>query len=54
VERLVVHHDGVRRLDHSGALALRNVLGLARSAGLTAEVDGVPAHAERIVTAVLP
>ena len=46
-ERLVVHLDGVGRLDHSGALALRNVLELARSAGLSADVDGVPAHAER-------
>jgi SulP family sulfate permease len=53
-ERLVVHLDGVGRLDHSGALALRNVLDLARSAGLEVELDGVPAHAERIVAAVRP
>ena len=52
-ERLVVHLDGVGRLDHSGALALRNVLELARTAGLDVEVDGVPAHARRIVGAML-
>ena len=52
-ERLVVHLDGVGRLDHSGALALRNVLELARTAGLDVEVDGVPSHARRIVGAML-
>jgi SulP family sulfate permease len=52
-ERLVVHLDGVGRLDHSGALALRNVLDLARTAGLDVEVDGVPPHARRIVGAMI-
>ena len=50
---LVIHLDGVGRLDHSGALALRNVLEFARGAGLRVSVDGVPAHAERIVAATL-
>jgi SulP family sulfate permease len=50
---LVVHLDGVGRLDHSGALALRNVLDFARGAGLDVSVDGVPDHARRIVAATL-
>ena len=51
--RLVIHLDGVGRLDHSGALALRNVLAFARGAGLEVSVDGVPAHAGRIAAAML-
>jgi SulP family sulfate permease len=51
--RLVIHLDGVGRLDHSGALALRNVLDFARGAGLRVSVDGVPGHARRIVVATL-
>lgn len=50
---LVIHLDGVGRLDLSGALALRNVLEFARGAGLGVSVDGVPAHAGRIVAAML-
>jgi SulP family sulfate permease len=50
---LVIHLDGVGRLDHSGALALRNALQLARDAGLAVTIDGVPAHARRIVAATL-
>jgi SulP family sulfate permease len=50
---LVIHLDGVGRLDHSGALALRNVLDFARGAGLDVSVDGVPDHARRIVAATL-
>ena len=50
---LVVHLDGVGRLDFSGALALRNALDFARGAGLEVAVDGVPAHAARIVAATL-
>jgi SulP family sulfate permease len=52
-ERLVIHLDGVGRLDHSGALALRNVLEFARGAGLRVSVDGVPDHAARIVAATI-
>ena len=51
--RLVIHLDGVGRLDHSGALALRNVLEFARDAGLQVSVDDVPAHAGRIAAAML-
>jgi SulP family sulfate permease len=51
--RLVIHLDGVGRLDHSGALALRNVLEFARGAGLDVSVDGVPDHAQRIVAAMI-
>ena len=51
--RLVIHLDGVGRLDHSGALALRNVLAFARSAGLRVSLEGIPQHAHRIVAAML-
>jgi len=51
--RLVIHLDGVGRLDHSGALALRNVLQFARGAALQVFLDGVPAHADRIVAVML-
>jgi SulP family sulfate permease len=50
---LVIHLDGVGRLDHSGALALRNALEFARGAGLRVSLDGTPPHARRIVGAML-
>jgi SulP family sulfate permease len=52
--RLVVHCDGLGRIDLTGALALRAVLAEARLAGVAVELVGVPPHAERLVSRVLP
>jgi SulP family sulfate permease len=55
LQRLVVHLDGLGRMDITGALALREVLDQARLAGLRIEIVEVPKHwrprVENIVTA---
>ena len=51
--RLVVHFDGLGRIDLSGALALRTLLADARGAGLDVSVEGSPAHAARILRRAL-
>jgi sulfate permease, SulP family len=53
-ERLVVHCDGLGRIDLTGALALRTVLGDARAAGMDVQLVDVPDHARRILSRVLP
>lgn len=53
VERLVVHLDGLGRIDVTGALSLREVLEEAEEAGLAASVEGTPPQAVRIVQRVL-
>jgi SulP family sulfate permease len=53
-ERLVLHCDGLGRIDLTGALALRSVLDEAQLAGVTVELADVPPHARRILTRVLP
>jgi hypothetical protein len=50
--RLVIYLDGVRRLDHSGALPSATSW-CSRAAGLRVSLDSVPAHARRIVAATL-
>jgi len=52
-EQLVVHLDGLGRIDVSGALGLREMLEQAEAAGLDAVVSDVPPHAIRIVRRVL-
>ena len=51
--RLVVHLDGLGRVDVTGALALQALLDEAREAGLDAEVADVPPQAAKIVARVL-
>jgi len=50
---LVVHLDGLGRVDVTGALALQALLEDAREAGLEARVVDIPPHAERILARVL-
>lgn len=53
IERLVLHLDGLGRVDLPGALALRQLLQDARDAGLEAELADVPPRAHRFVERVL-
>jgi SulP family sulfate permease len=50
---LVIHLDGLGRVDITGAMALQRLLGDAEEAGLDAKVTDVPPHAERIIHRVL-
>ena len=52
-DQLVVHLDGLGRIDVSGALGLRSVLEQAEEAGLRATVCDVPPQARKIVRRVL-
>jgi SulP family sulfate permease len=52
-ERLIVHLDGLGRIDVSGALGLRSVLEQAEEAGLEATVCDVPPQSRKIVRRVL-
>jgi SulP family sulfate permease len=52
--RLVVHCEGLGRIDLTGALALRAVLEDAKLAGVTVELVDVPPHARRVISRVLP
>ena len=51
--RLVVHLDGLGRIDLTGALALRNLLIDAREAGLDVRVVDVPLQAAKTVERTL-
>jgi SulP family sulfate permease len=51
--RLVVHLNGLGRVDITGALALQSLIEEAEEAGLTAHVVDVPPHAAKIVGRVL-
>jgi SulP family sulfate permease len=53
VRRLVVHLDGLGRVDVTGALALCSLLAEAEEAGLSACVVDIPPQAARIVGRVL-
>jgi SulP family sulfate permease len=50
---LVVHLDGLGRVDVTGALALKQFLAEAQEAGLEARVEDIPPHAEGILARVL-
>lgn len=51
--RLVVHLDGLGRVDLTGALVLRGLFVDARAAGIEVEVQDVPPQARKIVERVL-
>lgn len=53
-DRLVVHLNGLGRVDLTGALALRALLKDAREAGLEASVEDVPPQARKIIERVMP
>lgn len=50
---VVIHVDGLGRVDITGALALRSLLADAEAAGLEARVADVPPQAEKIIRRVL-
>jgi SulP family sulfate permease len=52
--RLVLHCDGLGRIDLTGALALQAVVEEARLAEIAVELVDVPPHARRILAGVLP
>jgi SulP family sulfate permease len=52
-DKLIVHLDGLGRVDLTGALALRNLLCDARNAGLAVDVADIPPQANKIVSRVL-
>lgn len=52
-ERLVIHLEGLGRIDLTGALALGEFIAGAKEGGFEVELEGVPAHAERILHGVL-
>jgi SulP family sulfate permease len=52
-EQLVVHLDGLGRIDVSGALGLRALLEEAEAAGLHAAVCDIPPQSKKIVQRVL-
>ena len=51
--RLVIHLDGLGRIDVTGALALHTVLERARSSGLEADVEGVQPRDRRLVDGIV-
>ncbi len=53
IRRLIVHLDGLGRVDLTGALVLRDVLEDARAAGVEVRIVDVPGHARRIIGGVL-
>lgn len=53
VRRLVVHLDGVGRIDTTAALALRSLIGDARAAGLVVELADVRPRWRRLVDRVI-
>ena len=53
VGRLVLHLDGLGRIDLTGAQVLRELMEQVREGGLDVEMKGVPAHAVRILEAVM-
>jgi len=52
-ERLVLHLDGLGRIDFTGAQVLREFMDQLREGGLDVEMKGVPPHAVRILNAVM-
>ncbi len=52
-KHLVIDLKRLGRVDYTGALALKAVFEEARSANLTFQIVGIPAHAERVVERVL-
>lgn len=53
VRHVVLHLDGLGRIDLTGALVLRDLAAGIRASGLTIEVVDVPPQAEKVVTRTL-
>lgn len=53
-KRLVLHCDGLGRIDLTGGLALRAVFRDAEAAGVIVEFVDIPPHARRLLSRVLP
>lgn len=52
--KLVVHLNGLGRVDLTGALALRGLLKDAVEAGLVAKIEDIPPQARKVVERVIP
>jgi sulfate permease, SulP family len=52
-KQIALRLDGLGRIDLTGALALRSLIGDARAAGLDVSILGSPAHSSRILGRVL-
>jgi SulP family sulfate permease len=52
-DRLVVDLARLGRIDTTGALVLRSVLDQARTAGLAADVEGIPPQSQQLTERVL-
>jgi len=52
-DKLIVHLDGLGRVDLTGAIALRNLLCDARNAGLEVDLVDIPPQAKKIISRVL-
>jgi SulP family sulfate permease len=50
---LVIHLDGLGRIDLTGALALKTLVDDARAADLEVSIHGAPLHADRVLRRVL-
>jgi SulP family sulfate permease len=50
---LVIHLDGLGRIDLTGALALKTLVDDARAADLDVSIHGAPLHADRVLRRVL-
>jgi sulfate permease, SulP family len=53
VDRVVIHLDGLGRVDVTGALALRDVVEEARAGGMAVEIAGASARTARLLGRVL-
>jgi SulP family sulfate permease len=53
VQQLILHLDGLGRIDTTGALALRSLLDRARAAGLAVEIVDVPTRWRGLVRNVI-
>jgi SulP family sulfate permease len=51
--RLILDLEALGRIDYTGALALRSVMGEAERAGLAVEVRGVPPQSQRVLERLL-
>ncbi|MEQ8330086.1 MAG: SulP family inorganic anion transporter [Longimicrobiales bacterium] len=52
IQKVVLHCQGLGRIDLTGALALSDMLDHLRDAGLEVDVEGVPDHAQRVLRGV--
>jgi SulP family sulfate permease len=50
---LVIHLDGLGRIDLTGALALKTLIDDARATDLDVSIDGTPLHADRVLRRAL-